>query len=75
MKLESKESKVNRYETINILNTVETKEKKEKINMGSMIKRWIWDRIVRKWFWNEVKEVMKTQNQGEYIKNMLKKHA
>tara|TARA_R110000782_G_scaffold2395_1_gene9433 strand:- start:224 stop:355 length:132 start_codon:yes stop_codon:yes gene_type:complete len=43
--------------------------------MGSMIKRWIWDRIVRKWFWNEVKEVMKTQNQGEYIKNMLKKHA
>ena len=37
----------------------------------SMIKRWIWDRIVRKWFWNEVKEVMKTQNQGEYIKDML----
>ena len=60
---------------INILNTVETKEKKEKINMGSMIKRWIWDRIVRKWFWREVAESKKTENQRNYIEDMLKKNA
>ena len=39
------------------------------------MKKWIWNRFIKKWFCNEVKELMKIQNQGEYIKDMLKKHA
>jgi len=43
--------------------------------MGSMIKRWIWSNIIRKWFRSELAEIKKTQNQRNYIEDMLKKNA
>ena len=39
------------------------------------MKRWIWDKFIKKWFWEEVVAIKKTQNQRNYIEDMLKKNA
>ena len=39
------------------------------------MKRWIWDKFIKKWFWEEVAAIKKTQNQRNYIEDMLKKNA
>ena len=35
------------------------------------MKRWIWNKFIKKWFWEEVAAAKKTQNQRNYIKDML----
>jgi hypothetical protein len=35
------------------------------------MKRWIWNKFIKKWFWEEVTEIKKTENQRNYIKDML----
>ena len=36
------------------------------------MKKWIWNKFIKKWFWGEVEEIKKTQNQRNYINDMLK---
>ncbi len=35
------------------------------------MKDWIWKNYIKKWFRNEISSFIKTQNQRDYIKNML----
>mgnify|MGYP003652997869 FL=1 len=39
------------------------------------MKKWIWNKLIKKWFWSEVEGIKKTQNQRNYIDDMLKKNA
>tara|TARA_R110001606_G_scaffold396602_2_gene571042 strand:- start:246 stop:371 length:126 start_codon:yes stop_codon:yes gene_type:complete len=35
------------------------------------MKKWLWDNFIKKWFRNEIGSDRKTQNQRNYVKNML----
>ena len=39
------------------------------------MRNWIWNMFIKKWFWSEVAESKKSQNQRDYIEDMLKKNA
>ena len=39
------------------------------------MRSWIWNKFIKKWFWREVAESKKTENQRNYIEDMLKKNA
>ena len=36
------------------------------------MKRWIWDKFIKKWFWEEVAAIKKTENQRNYVEDMLR---
>ena len=39
------------------------------------MRKWIWSKIIRRWFWDKITDVKRTENQRNYIKDMLKKNA
>ena len=39
------------------------------------MRSWIWNKFIKKWLWREVAESKKTENQRNYIEDMLKKNA
>jgi len=39
------------------------------------MRKWIWDKIIKRWIWGKVTDIRKTENQMNYIKDMLKKNT
>jgi hypothetical protein len=39
------------------------------------MRKWIWDKIIKRWIWEKVTDIRRTENQMNYIKDMLKKNT
>lgn len=39
------------------------------------MRKWIWENIIKRWFWDKITDIKRTENQRNYIKDMLKKNT